>query len=138
VLIPVLYPCRPGPPALPRSRRLTGPSGRAKSVGVDHRPPQGGVDRGAFALAEARSVSQALRLLLGRRYPFGGPARGLGAVHPGHHRRDAGRQEGNSSASPTAGRDCPLDNGRSVEETGCGKRTSGPRAERLDEIRDKA
>jgi transposase-like protein len=44
----------------------------------------------------------------------------------------------NSSASPMAGRDCPLDNGRSVEETGCGKRTSGPRAERLDEIRDKA
>ena len=49
----------------------------------------GGVDRGACALAEARSVSQALRLLLGRRHPFGGPARGAGAVHPGHHRRDA-------------------------------------------------
>ena len=54
----------------------------------------GGVDRGACALAEARSVGQALRLLLGRRHPFGGPARGPGAVHPGHHRRDAGRQEG--------------------------------------------
>jgi hypothetical protein len=52
------------------------------------------VDRGACALAEARSVGQALRLLLGRRHPFGGPARGPGAVHPGHHRRDAGRQEG--------------------------------------------
>ena len=49
----------------------------------------GGVDRGACALAEARSVSKALRLLLGRRHPFGGPARGAGAVHPGHHRRDA-------------------------------------------------
>ena len=34
------------------------------------------VDRGACALAEARSVSQALRLLLGRRHPSGGPARG--------------------------------------------------------------
>ena len=41
------------------------------------------------ALAEARSVSKALRLLLGRRHPFGGPARGTGAVYPGHHRRDA-------------------------------------------------
>jgi hypothetical protein len=68
--------------------------GRARSIGVDHRPPQGGMDRGACALAEARSVSQALRLLLGRRHPFGGPARGTGAVHPGHHRRDAGRPEG--------------------------------------------
>src|SRR5205085_7525581 len=46
------------------------------------------------ALAEARSVSQTLCLLLGRRHPFGGPARGTGAVYPGHHRRDAGRQEG--------------------------------------------
>src|SRR5271169_6010318 len=56
----------------------------------------GGVERGACALAKARSVGQALRLLLGRRHPFGGPARGTGAVHPGHHRRDAGRQEGTS------------------------------------------
>src|ERR1700732_2128966 len=40
----------------------------------------GGVDRGACALAEARSVSQALRLLLGRRHPFGGPARGTGTI----------------------------------------------------------
>src|SRR5205823_3459057 len=55
-----------------------------------------GISTGDFkeALAEARAVSQALRLLLGRRHPFGGPARGTGAVHPGHHRRDAGRQEG--------------------------------------------
>src|SRR5260370_17092984 len=63
-------------------------------MGVDHRPPQGGVDRGACAVGEARSVSKALCLLLGRRYPFGGSARGAGAVHPGHHRRDAeGRKE---------------------------------------------
>jgi hypothetical protein len=40
-------------------------------------------------LAEVRSVGKALRLLLGRRHPFGGPARGTGAVHLGHHRRDA-------------------------------------------------
>src|SRR5262249_50212061 len=58
-------------------------------IGVDHRSPQGSVDRGACALAEARSVSKALRLLLGRRHPFGGPARGTGAVYPGRHRRDA-------------------------------------------------
>ncbi len=67
------------------NRRLRGTAGgprlqgRARSIGVDHRPPQGGVDRGACALAEARSVSQALRLLLGRRHPFGGPARSADA-----------------------------------------------------------
>jgi hypothetical protein len=33
--------------------------------------PQGGVDRGACALAKERYVSKALRLLLGRRHPFG-------------------------------------------------------------------
>ena len=38
--------------------------GRARSIGVDHCPPQGVVDRGACAVAEARSVSKALRLLL--------------------------------------------------------------------------
>ena len=38
---------------------------------------------------QKRDVRKALRLLLGRRHPFGGPARGAGAVHPGHHRRDA-------------------------------------------------
>ena len=43
---------------------------------------------------QKRDLCQALRLLLGRRHPFGGPARGPGAVHPSHHRRDAGRQEG--------------------------------------------
>jgi hypothetical protein len=77
------------------NRRLRGSAGgprrqgRARSFGIDHRPPQGDVDRGACALAEARSVSKALRLLLGRRHTFGGPARGTGAVHPGDHRRDA-------------------------------------------------
>ena len=49
----------------------------------------GRVDRGACALAEARFVGKALRLLLGRWHPFGGSARGTGAVYPGHHRRDA-------------------------------------------------
>ena len=65
-------------------RRRPSPASRACP-----RESGGGVDRGAYALAEARSVSKALRLLLGRRHPFGGPARGAGAVHPGHHRRDA-------------------------------------------------
>ena len=46
------------------NRRLRGSAGgarrqgRARSIGVDHRPPQGGVDRGACALAEARSVER--------------------------------------------------------------------------------
>src|SRR5262249_18495746 len=53
-------------------RRLRGSAGgprrrRARSVGIDHRPPQGGVDRRTCALAEARSVSKALRLLLAGR-----------------------------------------------------------------------
>jgi putative transposase len=57
VLIPVLY-------LKGISRRLRGSAGgprrqgRARSIGLDHRPPQGGVDRGAYALAEARSVSE--------------------------------------------------------------------------------
>jgi hypothetical protein len=70
-------------------RRRPSPASRACP-----RESGGGVERGACALAEARSVGKALRLLLGRRHPFRGTARGAGAVHPGHHRRDAGRQEG--------------------------------------------
>ena len=65
-----------------------------RAVGFDHRAPEGGVGRRARALAEARSVRQALRLLLGRRHPLAGPARGSGAVHARDHRRDAGGQEG--------------------------------------------
>ena len=68
----------------PVYRRRPSPASRACP-----RESGGAVDRGACAVAEARSVSQALRLLLGRRHPFGGPAQGAGAVHPGHHRRDA-------------------------------------------------
>src|ERR1035441_7304862 len=71
--------CRQG---LPRSRR------------IDRCAPQGRVDRGTRALAEARSLYEALRLLLGRRHPPGGAARGPGAMHSCHHRRDAGGQEG--------------------------------------------
>ena len=44
----------------------------------------------ARALAEAGSVGQALCLLLGRRHPCAGPARGRCAMPAGHHRRDAG------------------------------------------------
>src|SRR4029077_11268641 len=57
-------------PEGPLDRRVRGSAGvprrqgRARSIGVDHRSPQGGVDRGACALAEARFVSKALRLLL--------------------------------------------------------------------------
>ena len=65
-------------------RRRPSPASRACP-----RESGGGVDRGACALAEARSVSKALRLLLGRRHPFRGAAQGTGAMYPGHHRRDA-------------------------------------------------
>ena len=65
-------------------RRRPSPASRACP-----RESGGGVERGACALAEARSVGKALPLLLGRRHPFRGAARGAGAVHPGHHRRDA-------------------------------------------------
>ena len=85
VLIPILYLKGISTGDFEGARR----QGRARSIGVDHRPPQGGVDRGACALAETRSAGKALRLLLGRRHPFRGAARGAGAVHPGHHRRDA-------------------------------------------------
>ena len=80
VLIPVLYLKGISRGDFGGSAGGPGRQGRARSIGLDHRPPQGGVDRGANALAEARSVSKALRLLLGRRHPFGGPARGAGAV----------------------------------------------------------
>jgi hypothetical protein len=94
VLIPVLYLKGISSGDFEEALAALVGQGRARSIGVDPCPPQGAVDRGACAVAEARSVSKALRLLLGRRHPFGGPARGAGTVHPGHHRRDAGGQEG--------------------------------------------
>jgi len=78
--------------SLPLRRQGTRPVYRPRPLPASRACPResgGCVDRGACAVAEARSVSKALRLLLGRRHPFGGPARGAGTVHPGHHRRDA-------------------------------------------------
>src|SRR5690606_40283759 len=67
-------------------RRLRGGAGRlarqgcAGLVGVDHRTAEGGLDRGARALAEARPLDPGLRLRLGGRYPSASPARGREAV----------------------------------------------------------
>ena len=63
-------------------RRLRGGAGcvarqgRRRAVGLDHCAAEGGLGRRARALAQARPVRQALRLLLGRRHPRAGPARG--------------------------------------------------------------
>ena len=43
---------------------------------------------------QKRDLSAKRYVYVGRRHPFRGAARGAGAVHPGHHRRDAGRPEG--------------------------------------------
>ena len=50
------------------------------------------------ALEQARSLSQALRLLLGRRHPRAGPPGGRCAVPAGHHRRHARKARRSSSA----------------------------------------
>ncbi len=94
VLIPILY--------LKRSlhRRLRGGAdraarqGRARALGLHHRAPQGGLVGGTRALEQARPLGQTLRLLLGRRHPCAGQARGCRAVPAGRHRRHARRQEG--------------------------------------------
>ena len=56
-------------------------------------PAQGRLVRRAPALEQARSLRQALRLLLGRRHPRAGPPGGRRAVPAGHHRRHPGGQE---------------------------------------------
>ena len=100
---PVEEPRGADPDPLPQGhlhRRLRGGAGRAarqgrrRALGLDHRAAQGGLVGGARALEQARSLGQALRLLLGRRHPRAGPARGRRAVPAGHHRRHARGQEG--------------------------------------------
>ena len=100
---PLEEPRSADPDPLPQGRlhrRLRGGAdraarqGRRRAVGLDHRAAQGGLVGGARALEQARSLGQALRLLLGRRHPRAGPARGRRAVPAGHHRRHAGGQEG--------------------------------------------
>jgi hypothetical protein len=51
-------------------------------------------DVGGLVHPAARSLRQTLCLLLGRRHPCAGQARGRRAVPAGHHRRHAGGQEG--------------------------------------------
>jgi hypothetical protein len=53
---------------------LVGKQECARSFGIDDCPPQGGVERGARALAQARPLVEALRLFLGRRHPLAGAA----------------------------------------------------------------
>ena len=61
-------------------------AGGARAFGLHHCPPQGGLARRDGALATARSLGQALRLLLGRRHLLLTTARRQ-AMHPGDHRR---------------------------------------------------
>ena len=68
---------------------LLGPDA-GRPVGLDRGAAHRGLGGRARALAEAGSVGQALCLLLGRRHPCAGPARGRCAMPAGHHRRDAG------------------------------------------------
>ena len=73
VLIPILY-------LKHLDRRFRGGAccaarqGCAGPVGLDHRAAEGGLARRARALEEARSVSQALRLRVGRRHLPRGPS----------------------------------------------------------------
>src|SRR4051812_17340311 len=55
---------------------------------------QGGLVAGACPLEQARSLRQALRLLLGRWHPRPGAPRGRRAMPAGRYRRHARRQEG--------------------------------------------
>ena len=94
VLIPILYlkgvSTGDFEEALARAAR----QGCRWALGLDHRAAQGRLVGGARALEQARSLRQALRLLLGRRHPRAGSARGRCPVPAGHHRRHAGGQEG--------------------------------------------
>ena len=80
-------------------RLLRGAGGAARQgccrvVGIRHRPPEGRLARRPRRVAEARSVGEALRLRLGGWHPSPGAARRREAVHPRHHRRDAGGPQG--------------------------------------------
>ncbi len=74
-------------PATSRDRAAR--QGRRRAVGLDRLSAQGSLVGGAHALEQARSLRKALRLLLGRRHPRSGKARGRRAVPAGHHRGDA-------------------------------------------------
>ena len=108
---PLEEPRSTDPGALPQGhlqRRLRGGAGgaarqgRRRALGLDHRAAEGGMVGGAPALEQARSLGQALRLLLGRRHPRAGPSGRRGAVPAGHHRGHARRARRSSSASSTA------------------------------------
>jgi hypothetical protein len=70
---------------------------------------QGGLVGGACALEQARSLREALRVILGRRHPCAGPAlRGRRAVPAGHHRRHARGQEGVGRPNRRRARECAI------------------------------
>ena len=62
----------------------------------------------ACALEQARSLGQALRVVLGRRHPRAGQARGRRAVSAGHHRRHARREEGARRPNRRRARECAI------------------------------
>ena len=107
----------PDPDPLPQRRlhrRLRGGPHRTarqgcrRALGLDHRAAQGRLVGRARALEQARSLSQALRLLLGRRHSRAGPARGRCAVPAGHHRSHPRRQEGARRPDRWRARECAI------------------------------
>ena len=93
VLIPILY--LKGVSTGDFEEALTALLGKdAGGLGHDRRTAQGRLVAGACALEQARSLGEALRVLLAERHPCPGQARGRRAVPAGHHRRHARGQEG--------------------------------------------
>src|SRR5262249_35462477 len=76
--------------------------------GLYHRAAQGGLVGGTCALEQARSLSEALRVLLGRRHPCAGQARGRRAVPAGHHWCYARGQEGACRSDRRRSRKCAV------------------------------
>ena len=82
--------------------------GRRWAVSHDRWAAEGRLVAGACALEQARSLGQALRVLLGRRHPRAGQARGRRAVPAGHHRRHARGQEGADRPDRRRARKCAI------------------------------
>jgi hypothetical protein len=74
---------------LRRSTARLARQGCRRAFSLDHRETQGRLVGRTCALEQARSVRQALRLLLGRRHPRPGSPGGRSAVLARHHWRHA-------------------------------------------------
>ena len=74
VLIPILYLKGISTGDFEEARARPARQGCTGPVGLDHRSAEGGLDRRARALEEARSIGQALRLCVGRRHLLRGPS----------------------------------------------------------------